>query len=109
MAGASRKELAPATYAKAVWSLETLVYRYIGSRPIAKLSAADVRKLPKRIEGRGIPETAHRTRQPCSQVFPYAVQTERAAHKRALRICKKLPSTGRSPRGGRESNQCQRH
>lgn len=51
---------------------------YIGSRPIAKLTAADVLKVLKRIEGRGIHETAHRTRQRCSQVFRYAVQTERA-------------------------------
>ena len=74
------KKLAPATFAKAVWTLETLVYPYIGSRPIAKLNAADVLKVLKRIEGRGIHETAHRTRQRCSQVFRYAVQTERAAH-----------------------------
>jgi integrase len=74
------KKLAPATYAKAVWTLETLVYPYIGSRPIAKLSAADVLKVLKRIEARGIHETAHRTRQRCSQVFRYAVQTERTAH-----------------------------
>jgi integrase len=57
-----------------------LVYPYIGSRPIAKLGATDVLKVLKRIEGRGIHETAHRTRQRCSQVFRYAVQTERAAH-----------------------------
>ena len=34
--------------------------------------------MPRRIEGRGIHETAHRTRQRCAQVFRYAVQTERA-------------------------------
>jgi integrase len=39
-----------------------------------------VLKVLKRIEGRGTHETAHRTRQRCSQVFRYAVQTERAAH-----------------------------
>jgi len=33
------KKLAPATFAKAAWTLETLVYPYIGSRPIAKLCA----------------------------------------------------------------------
>lgn len=74
------KKLAPATYVKAVWTLETLVYPYIGSRPIAKLGATDVLKVLRRIEGRGTHETAHRTRQRCSQVFRYAVQTERAAH-----------------------------
>ena len=71
-------KLAPATYSKAVWTLETLVFPYIGSRPIAKLGATDVLKVLKRIEDRGTHETAHRTRQRCSQVFRYAVQTERA-------------------------------
>jgi len=72
------KKLAPATYAKAVWTLETLVFPYIGSRSIAKLGPGDVLKVLKRIEGRGTHETAHRTRQRCAQVFRYAVQTERA-------------------------------
>src|ERR1700689_1823930 len=72
------KTLALATYTKAVWTLETLVYPHIGSRPIAKLGAVDVLKVLKRIEARGTHETAHRTRQRCSQVFRYAVQTERA-------------------------------
>jgi integrase len=71
-------KLAAATYAKAVWTLETLVFPYIGSRPIAKLGATDVLKVLKRIESRGTHETAHRARQRCSQVFRYAVQTERA-------------------------------
>jgi integrase len=72
------KKLAPATYAKAVWTLETLVFPYVGSSPIAKLGPYDVLKVLKRIEGRGTHETAHRTRQRCAQVFRYAVQTERA-------------------------------
>jgi integrase len=75
-----QNKLAPATYAKAVWTLETLVYPYIGSRPIAKLGATDVLKVLKRVEERGFHETAHRARQRCSQVFRYAVQTERALH-----------------------------
>jgi len=72
------KKLAPATFAKAGWTYETLVFPYIGSRPIAKLGAMDVLKVLKRIESRGIHETAHRTRQRCAQVFRYAVQTGRA-------------------------------
>jgi integrase len=71
-------KLAPVTFGKAAWTLETLLYPYLGSRPIAKLTASDVLKVLKRIEGRGTHETAHRTRQRCSQVFRYAVQTERA-------------------------------
>jgi integrase len=38
----------------------------------------NVLKVLKRIEGGGIHETAHRTRQRCAQVFRYAVQTARA-------------------------------
>jgi integrase len=78
--GLQKAKLAPATYNKAVWTLETLVFPYIGGRPVAKLGAAEVLKVLKRIEARGIHETAHRTRQRCSQVFRYAVQTDRAAH-----------------------------
>lgn len=74
------KTLAPKTYEKAVWTLETLVIPYIGSRPIAKLTASDLLKVLKRVEARGTHETAHRTRQRCSQVFRYVAQTERAAH-----------------------------
>ncbi len=74
------KKLAAATFAKAVWTFETLVFPYIGSRPIAKLGPVDVLKVLKRIEERGIHETAHRARQRCAQVFRYAVQTERADH-----------------------------
>jgi len=55
-----------------------LVFPYIGSRPIAKLGPLDVLKVLRRIEERGIHETAHRTRQRCAQVFRYAVQTGRA-------------------------------
>ena len=75
-----KERLAPATYAKAEWTLETLVFPYLGTRPIDKISAADVLKVLKRIEGRGLNETAHRTRQRISQVCRYAVVTERAQH-----------------------------
>ena len=74
------RKLAPATYAKAVWTLETLVFPYIGGRPIANLGATHVLKVLKHIEGRGTHETAHRTCQRCSQVFRYASRTERAGH-----------------------------
>jgi integrase len=73
-----------ATFAKAGWTFETLVFPYLGARPIAKLDTREVLKVLKRIEGRGIHETAHRTRQRCAQVFRYAVQTGRAEHHAAI-------------------------
>lgn len=80
------KKLAPATYAKAVWTLETLVFPYLGTRPIDKITATDVLKVLKRIEGRGLYETAHRTRQRISQVCRYAVVTERAQNDVTLNL-----------------------
>jgi len=81
-----KERLAPATYAKAEWTLETLVFPYLGTRPIDKIGAADVLKVLKRIEGRGLHETAHRTRQRISQVCRYAVVTERAQHDVTLNL-----------------------
>jgi len=81
-----RERLASATYAKAVWTLETLVFPHLGTRPIDKISAADVLRVLKRIEGRGLRETAHRTRQRISQVCRYAVVTERAQHDVTLNL-----------------------
>jgi integrase len=81
-----QERLAPATYAKAVWTLETLVFPHLGTRPIDKISAADVLRVLKRIEGRGLRETAHRTRQRISQVCRYAVVTERAQHDVTLNL-----------------------
>ncbi|HKR44059.1 MAG TPA: integrase arm-type DNA-binding domain-containing protein [Paraburkholderia sp.] len=74
------KKLAAATYAKAVWTLETLIFPFIGNRPINEIKAADVLKLLQRIENRGLHETAHRARQRCGQVFRYGVVTERCEH-----------------------------
>lgn len=58
--------------------LEQNVYPYIGGRPVAELTAREVLGVLRRIEGRGAVETAHRTKQSCSQVFRYAVATGRA-------------------------------
>ena len=49
-----KKKLAVRTYEKAVWMLETMVYPYLGSRPVDKILASDVLKSLKRIESRGL-------------------------------------------------------
>jgi hypothetical protein len=74
------KKLAATTYAKAVWTLETLIFPFIGNRPINEIKAADVLKVVRRIEDRGLHETAHRARQRCSQVFRFGIITERCEH-----------------------------
>jgi hypothetical protein len=44
MVGPSAKNLATATYEKAVCTLETVAFPYLGKRPIDKITAAEVLK-----------------------------------------------------------------
>lgn len=53
------------------------VYPFLGSRPISEISASDVLRVLRRIEGRGAIETAHRALGNISMIFRYAVATER--------------------------------
>ena len=58
--------------------LEVNVFPYIGSKPIAGLLAPDILAVLRRIEARGVLETAHRVHQYIALVFRYAVATGRA-------------------------------
>src|SRR6185312_9307207 len=73
-----RKRFAEATFVKAEWTFNDLVNPYIGSRPIASITAPDLLPMLRRLEARGKHETAHRTKQRCGQVFRYAIATGRA-------------------------------
>ncbi len=63
---------------KVVRRLERDVFPYIGSRPIAALTAPEILTVARRVENRGIVETAHRVLQHIGQVIRYAIQTQRA-------------------------------
>jgi integrase len=63
---------------KIIRRLEVEIFPWIGARPIAEITAPELLACIRRIESRGILETAHRTLQHCGQVFRYAVQTGRA-------------------------------
>ncbi len=58
--------------------LEHNVYPYVGGRPIAEITSKEMLVVLRKVESRGAIETAHRTKQNCSQVFRYAVATGRA-------------------------------
>lgn len=58
--------------------LDNHVLDYIGNRPIAEITAPELLMLIKRIEAKGLNETAHRVRSVCSQIFRYAIITGRA-------------------------------
>ena len=56
------------------------VIPYLGNKPIASLEAPDLLEVLKRIEGKGVIDTAHRTREVCGRIFRYAIATGRAKH-----------------------------
>ncbi len=68
-----KKKLATITYDKAVRTLETMVFPWLGTRPIAEISPPELLALLKRIEARGAHETAHRVKARIGQVFRYAI------------------------------------
>ena len=63
---------------KIIRQLELYVFPWLGNRPIKSITAPELLTVLRRIEAKGILETAHRTQQNCGQVFRYAVATGRA-------------------------------
>jgi len=63
---------------KIIKRLENDVLPWLGARPIAQITAHEVLKVLRRVEGRNALDTAHRVHQNCGQVFRYAVATGRA-------------------------------
>lgn len=63
---------------KIIRRLEIDVFPWLGGRPIAEITAPEVLTVLRRIEGRGVLETAHRANGNISQVFRYAIATGRA-------------------------------
>ncbi|WP_026836362.1 tyrosine-type recombinase/integrase [Limisalsivibrio acetivorans] len=57
--------------------LELYVLPYIGKMPIKQITSKDLLEVLRNIEKRGITETAHRTKSVCSEVFRYAIATDR--------------------------------
>ena len=63
-----------ATYAdKVIRRLELYVFPYIGRRPVGEVTPPELLAVLRRLESRGVVETAHRVRDTCSQVFRFAV------------------------------------
>lgn len=58
--------------------LERDIFPFLGSKPIADITAPELLQVVRKIEERGALETAHRALGNCGQVFRYAVATGRA-------------------------------
>lgn len=61
------------TYKKAKWMLETFIFPKLGRRLIAEITANELLVELKKIEAKGMNETARRTKQRCGKVFRHAI------------------------------------
>jgi len=73
-----KKTLTESTWARDRDQLMKLVGPYLGNRPIAQIEAPELLAVLKRLERRGVYDTAHRVRAVCGRVFRYAIATGRA-------------------------------
>lgn len=71
--------------------LQNDVFPWLGKRPIGEITAPELLQTIRRIESRGVLETAHRARSLCGQIFRYAVATGRAQRDPSADIRGALP------------------
>jgi integrase len=72
-----RSNIEEAQYKKALARLEKDVFPWMGSRPIAEITAPEILVVLRRIDARGARYTAHKAKSEISQCFRYAIATGR--------------------------------
>jgi integrase len=90
-----RHRLAPRYWSLLLARLEADIFPQIGCRPIADVNAPELLDVLRKVEDRGVIETARRLRQICGQVFRYAVATGRAKRDPSGDLRGALKSPGR--------------
>lgn len=70
--------------------LENDLYPRIGAMPVADITAPELLQTLRKIESRGVIETAHRAKQVAGQIFAYAIVTGRAQRNPATDLHKAL-------------------
>ena len=76
---------------KIIQRLERDVFPWIGDKPIDSVTAPQLLDVIRRIEARGVLETAHRAMANCGQVLRYAVATGRAGRDLSVDLRGALP------------------
>ncbi len=74
------------------------IFPYLGCRPIAAITPPELLAVLRKIELRGAVDQAHRVLRTCSQVFRYAVATDRAERDIAAGLDAALASRDVTPR-----------
>jgi integrase len=90
-----RTRLAPRYRALLLARLEADIFPQIGARPISEIDAPELLGTLRKVEQRGVIETARRLRQTSGQVFRYAIATGRAKHDPSADLRGALRSPGR--------------
>lgn len=89
------KDMSETHKARTLSILNSYLLPYVGGKPVKDITAPMLLEVLRKIEAKGIVETARRAKQVASQVFRYAVITGRAQHdpaadlKGALQVPKK--------------------
>jgi integrase len=73
-----RTDKARSHSSKVIARLENDVFPWLGSTPVGEITAPAVLAVLRRIESRGVVDTAHRAKEHISQVMRYAIATGRA-------------------------------
>ncbi|MDO8887481.1 MAG: tyrosine-type recombinase/integrase [Hydrogenophaga sp.] len=73
-----RDDWAPSYGEKIIRRLELDVFPLVGRAPVDQITPHQLREVLRRIEQRGVVETAHRALENCSQVFRFAIATGKA-------------------------------
>ena len=71
--------------------LERDVFPWLGNKPVGEIRPPDILMILRRVESRGVLESAHRVRTVCGQVLRYAVATGRAERDSAADLRGALP------------------
>lgn len=71
-------QLAAHTISKARWTFDEFLFPALGRRPVGEITAQELLAALRKIEARGLNDTAHRARMRFSQVVRYAIATGRA-------------------------------
>ena len=81
-----RHEWTPGHVERVMDSLKADIFPALGGRPMRDITAPELLAVLKKVEKRGVYETAQRLLQRCSAVFRYAIVTHRAERNPALDV-----------------------
>ncbi|HBG06911.1 MAG: integrase [Geobacteraceae bacterium GWC2_58_44] len=78
--------------------LEKDVFPWIGAKPIAEVTAKEIKAILDRVRSRGVIETARRVRTIMGQIYTYAIATDRANYDISAGFKGYLPATSKTRR-----------